>query len=82
MKGITLSLSDPAGETMLPLFIDRGFKETETPNIYKKADKILIVLDPLIVPEERFKMPDEPRPYPADYTALAKQFKTVCKFSS
>lgn len=74
MKGITLSLSDPAGETMLPIFIDRGFNETEAPNIYRKEDKILMAMEPLIVPEERFKMPDEPRPYPADYTALAKKY--------
>lgn len=74
-KGITLSLSDPAGQTMLPLFIEKGFKETESPNIYKKDEKILMALEPLIVPEERFKMPDKPRPYPADYTALAKRYE-------
>lgn len=73
-KGITLSLSDPAGQTMFPLFIDKGFKETETPNIYKKNEKILIVIEPLIVPEERFKLPDRPRPYPTNYTMLAKQY--------
>ncbi len=74
-KGITLSLSDPAGQTMLPIFIEKGFKETETENIYRKDDKILIVVEPLIVPEERFKMPDTPRPYPIDYTALASKYE-------
>lgn len=73
MKGITLSLSDPAGETMLPLFIEKGFKETQTPNIYHLKDKLLIAADPLIVPEEPFKMPDTPRPYPLDYNALATE---------
>ena len=65
-KGITLSLSDPAGQTMLPLFIEKGFRETETPNIYKKDNMVLIAVEPLIVPEERFKMPETPRPYPTD----------------
>jgi D-aminoacyl-tRNA deacylase len=75
MKGITLSLSDPAGETMLPLFIENGFKETTTPNIYQHNDTILIVAEPLIVPEERFKMPETPRPYPLDYNKLAEQYE-------
>ncbi len=74
MKGITLSLSDPAGETMLPLFKEKGFKETETPNIYRHQDKLLIVSEPLIVPEEPYKIPAAPRPYPQDYTALAREY--------
>lgn len=74
-KGITLSLSDPAGQTMLPLFIEKGFRETETPRIYKKDDKILIATEPLIVPEERFKIPDTPLPYPADYDSLAEKYE-------
>lgn len=74
-KGITLSLSDPAGQTMLPIFIEKGFKETETQNIYRRDEKILIAVEPLIVPEERFKVPDLPRPYPIDYTELAKQYE-------
>lgn len=75
MKGITLSLSDPAGETMLTLFIEKGFKETTTPNIYQRNDTILIVAETLIVPEERFKMPEEPRPYPLDYNTLAEKYE-------
>ena len=74
-KGITLSLSDPAGETMLPLFIEKGFRETEANNIYKMDYKVLIVVEPLIVPEERFKIPETPRPYPTDYTELAKKYE-------
>ena len=74
MKGITLSLSDPAGETMYSIFRERGFKETETPNIYQHQDKILIVSEPLIVPEEPYKIPETPRPYPLDYTKLAQDY--------
>lgn len=73
-KGITLSLSDPAGQTMLPLFIEKGFRETSKKNIYKLGEKILIVIDHLIVPEERFKVPEAPHPYPADYTKIAKEY--------
>ncbi|MCW4014548.1 MAG: D-aminoacyl-tRNA deacylase [Candidatus Bathyarchaeota archaeon] len=75
MKGITLSLSDPAGETMLPIFIEKGFKETPTPNIYQHNDTILIAAQPLIVPEEPYKMPKTPRPYPLDYNLLAEKYE-------
>lgn len=71
---ITLSLSDPAGQTMLPLFKEHGFKETPTANILKKNNTYLFVIQHLIVPEERFRMPPEPRPYPADYTQQATQY--------
>ena len=60
---------------MLPIFIEKGFKETEKPNIYKKDEKILIIAKPLIVPEERFKVPETPRPYPINYTELAIQYE-------
>jgi D-aminoacyl-tRNA deacylase len=73
-KGITLSLSDPAGQTMFPLFLEKGFKETEVSNIYRKGEKILIVIDPLLVPEIRFKVPALPRPYPVDFDALAQKY--------
>jgi len=74
-KGITLSLSDPAGQTMLPLFLEKGFRETDTPSIYKKGDMVLIAVEPLIVPEERFMLPNTPRPYPADYNGLAEKYE-------
>ena len=73
-KGITLSLSDPAGETMLSVFRDRGFRETGESNVLQKDDAYLFVIEPLIVPEERYKVPPEPVPYPADYDALASRF--------
>jgi len=74
MKGITLSIMDPAGETMLPLFKEKGFRETEEPNTYQYKDKILIVSERLIVPEEPFKKPATPQPYPLDYTAVAQRY--------
>jgi D-aminoacyl-tRNA deacylase len=73
-KGITLSNSDPAGQTMLSLFIENGFRETEFSDIYKKDDKILISVEPLIVPEERYKVPKTPIPYPTDFNELAQKF--------
>lgn len=69
-KGITLSLSDPAGETMLAIFRDRGFEKTQR-NVLVKGDKVLLAVDLLIVPEERYKVPLEPNPYPTDYDSLA-----------
>ena len=71
-KGITLSLADPAGETMLSKFRERGFKEKEK-NVLTKGDKIILVMDHLIVPEERFLKNLTPQPYPADYTRIASE---------
>ncbi len=70
VKGITLSLSDPAGENMLQRFIEKGFKETEQ-NQYRKDDKIIFAIDNLIVPDEQFLKNIEPQPYPVDYSKLA-----------
>jgi len=72
-KGITLSLSDPAGQTMLSIFEERGFREAGAPNVYRRGDKLLFAVEPLIVPEERYKAPAEPNPYPTDYDALAEE---------
>lgn len=72
---ITLSLSDPAGETMHGILLNRGFKETGEPGILKRGDTYLFALEPLIVPEERYKVPAEPSPYPADYDALAELYE-------
>lgn len=60
---------------MLPLFIQKGFKETGDKNIYKKKDLTLIAVEPLIVPEERFKIPEAPKPYPINYTEIAKKYE-------
>jgi len=68
--GITLSTSDPAGANMLERFRDMGFSETGKPNVLKLDEIILIVIEPLIVPEERYKVPKEPDPYPVDYDAF------------
>lgn len=72
---ITLSLSDPAGETMHGILLERGFTETDEPGVYRRGDTILLALEPLIVPEERYKVPPEPNPYPADYNSLAKRYE-------
>jgi D-aminoacyl-tRNA deacylase len=72
--GITLSTSDPAGANMLSRFREMGFRETESPEILRLDELYLIVLEPLIVPEERYKIPKEPDPYPAEYDALASTY--------
>lgn len=71
-KGITLSLADPAGETMLGIFMERGFKEKEK-NVLTKGDKKILVMDHLIVPAEQFLKNLTPQPYPADYTRIASE---------
>lgn len=71
-KGITLSLADPAGETMLGIFMKRGFKEKEK-NVLTKGDKKILVMDHLIVPAEQFLKNLTPQPYPADYTRIASE---------
>jgi D-aminoacyl-tRNA deacylase len=73
-KGITLSLSDPAGQTMLDIFRSRGFRETNESKVYRLGDRLLFAVQPLIVPEERYKTPSEPSPYPTDYDALAERY--------
>ena len=70
-KGITLSLSDPAGINMLQRFKEKGFKQTQ-PGQYQLNDKIIIIQENLIVPAEPFQKNLQPQPYPTDYTKLAK----------
>ena len=72
--GITLSTSDPAGLTMLGEFRSRGFTETERKDVLRLDDVYLFVIEPLIVPEVRYKNPTEPDPYPTDYDALAEAY--------
>ena len=72
VKGITLSLSDPAGVNMLQRFIEKGFKDSGIGQ-YKKDDKIIFALEHLIVPDEQFQKNLKPQPYPMDYTKLAAE---------
>lgn len=72
---ITLSLSDPAGSTMFEILKEKGFKETEEANVYLNDKIYLFVVDPLIVPEERYKVPAAPDPYPAGYDLLAGKYE-------
>ena len=70
--GIALSASDPAGANMLNIFRELGFSETEDNSVLSMGDKYLLVVEPLIVPEERYKVPEEPDPYPADFDGFAE----------
>ena len=72
--GITLSKSDPAGVNLLGAFRGMGFEETGSEGILRRDEVYLIVVEPLIVPEERYKVPAEPDPYPADYDSLAREY--------
>jgi D-aminoacyl-tRNA deacylase len=70
--GITLSITDPAGANLLERFKEIGFKEASQENILCLDNIFLIVVKPLIVPEQRYKVPKEPDPYPIDYDKLAQ----------
>jgi D-aminoacyl-tRNA deacylase len=72
--GITLSRADPAGVTMLGAFHDMGFEDTDETDVLRMGGIFLIVVDPLIVPEERYKVPKEPDPYPIDYNSIASEY--------
>ena len=71
--GIVLSTSDPAGVTLLKAFRDKGFKETGEKGLLRRSDTFLIVLGHLIVPAERYRVPESPKPYPMDFDALAER---------
>ena len=72
--GITLSTSDSAGANLLVKFRDMGFEETDREDVLTLGDIRLFVVEPFIVPVERFKTPSEPNPYPVDYDSLAKAY--------
>lgn len=71
--GVTLSLSDQAGLNMLSAFKGMGFKETDNAHILRKENIFIIVVEPLIVPIEKYKIPAKPNPYPTDYDLFAKE---------
>jgi D-aminoacyl-tRNA deacylase len=70
---ITLSKMDPAAITMLKHFKEMGFSETTRNGILCRNDLLLISIEHLIVPEEEYKTPKEPDPYPIDYDSLARE---------
>jgi D-aminoacyl-tRNA deacylase len=70
--GITLSTVDPAAANMYKIFRERGFAK-EKDGIYVRDNVILVTIPHLIVPEEEYKTPTEPNPYPCDYDAVAKE---------
>jgi D-aminoacyl-tRNA deacylase len=59
---------------MLRAFRDLGFEETDEGDILNLGDIYLFIMEHLIVPEEKYRVPPKPRPYPADYDALAEVF--------
>jgi D-aminoacyl-tRNA deacylase len=71
-KGITLSMSDPAGLNIFEILLNKGFKETDMKNIFVFKNLFLIVIDPLIVPDVRYQNPSTPYPYPIDYDKLSE----------
>ena len=70
--GITLSTVDPAAANMLEIFMERGFIKAGD-GVYERGDVCLVTVPRFIVPEEEYKTPTEPNPYPCDYDALAKE---------
>ncbi|MDP6047999.1 MAG: D-aminoacyl-tRNA deacylase [Candidatus Bathyarchaeota archaeon] len=72
--GIALSPSDPAGANMLNIFRELGFSETEDASVLSMGDTYMLVVEPLIVPEERYKVPPEPNPYPTDFDGFAETY--------
>jgi D-aminoacyl-tRNA deacylase len=68
---ITLSTSDPAGANMLKIFKDLGFSGTERSGVLEREDVYLISISHFIVPEDEYRNPTEPNPYPIDYDAIA-----------
>jgi len=59
---------------MLKTFKNLGFDETDRSDILRHGDIYLFVLGHLIVPAEKYRMPPEPSPYPADYDVLAAEY--------
>jgi D-aminoacyl-tRNA deacylase len=59
---------------MLDIFRDIGFRETAQENVLRLDDMFLFVVEPFIVPEEKYKVPKEPDPYPMDYDAFARKY--------
>lgn len=72
--GITLSTADPVGANTLGAFKEMGFEETDRSDVLQLRDIYLFIIEPLIVPAEKYRVPAEPNPYPADYDALAKRY--------
>ena len=70
--GITLSTLDPAGANMFEMFKSNGFAEVSS-GIYASGSVYLVPVPRFIVPEEEYKTPVEPNPYPLDYDFLARE---------
>ena len=57
---------------MFKIFKKRGFAEGRN-GVYFMGDICLVPLPHFIVPEEEYKIPTEPNPYPCDYDAIARE---------
>jgi D-aminoacyl-tRNA deacylase len=68
--GITLSTVDPVGANVFEILKGRGFVEARK-GIYAMKDTYLVPVPRFIVPEDEYKIPSEPNPYPLDFDALA-----------
>ena len=68
--GITLSTVDPVGANVFEILKGRGFSEVHT-GIFALGDAYLVPVPRFIVPEEEYKTPIDPNPYPLDYDTLA-----------
>ncbi len=69
---ITLSLTDPAAAHMFEALKARGFEE-KSEGVYVRGGIYLVPVPRFIVPEEEYKTPKEPDPYPCDYDAVARE---------
>jgi D-aminoacyl-tRNA deacylase len=71
--GITLSLQDQAALNILSHFRGMGFEETGREDVLRRGNVYIFTVETLIVPIEKYKTPEEPNPFPADYDAIARE---------
>ncbi len=76
--GLTLSLSDPVGTLLLSIFRDIGFVETNENNVFRLNDMFLFVVDPLIVPSNKYEKNYTLNPYPADFDLFSNTYNIDC----
>jgi D-aminoacyl-tRNA deacylase len=72
--GLTLSTSDPVGESILPVFREYGFSETNEESVLRLGRVYLFIISPLIVPSERYEITDTSIPYPVDYDYISNHY--------
>ena len=60
---------------MIRILEDLGFAETCRSGVLAREGVSLISVSQFIVPEDEYKIPTEPNPYPIDYDALARSLE-------